>query len=235
MIIASFDIGKKTYSFYVEKYEEKELDGIEWSDECRYNKDGTPTSDFASVLDQVYMTGECLELVTRDLTKGCTDASDLVQVCQSMTRVLDEYAEYWSTCDVVLVEQQMSFRGIYNTTALKLGQHCMSYFLVKYPSIRVVEFPAYHKTMVLGAERTLTSTLKRAKPVYKCMDKVSRKKWTSNLALEILEMRGDTLGMVKLLVTTKTNDRADCVCQAQAYKVLTHVPTHIPTQKLTRK
>ena len=45
--------------------------------------------------------------------------------------------------DFISIEKQMSFRGKRNTMALKLGQHCYSYFVFKYgASKEIIEFPA---------------------------------------------------------------------------------------------
>jgi hypothetical protein len=61
--------------------------------------------------------------------------------------------------------------------ALKLGQHCWSYFSIHYGrSKNIIEFPAYHKTQVLGAEKDKKVT-KTGKINYKAVDKPQRKKW----------------------------------------------------------
>ncbi len=72
-----------------------------------------------------------------------------------MYELLEEYKSYFDKCDVILIEQQMSFGAKkYNTLAVKLGQHCMSYFIYKYGKTKkVIEYPAYYKTITLGAPK----------------------------------------------------------------------------------
>ena len=57
--------------------------------------------------------------------------------------------------EVILIEKQMSFgKKKTNTMALKLGQNCYTYFLMKYNGTKtVLEYPAYYKTQVLGAPK----------------------------------------------------------------------------------
>lgn len=142
-------------------------------------------------------------------------------------RVLDAYRKYWDTCDLFLIEQQMAFRKKYNTMAVKLGQHCWSYFAIKYGDTKeILEIPAYHKTQVLGAEKTQSAT-KRGKITWKNLGDRPRKKWTSNLSQNIMEIRSDERGIRLLNKTSKIDDRADCICQLQAFKVLRYLDNSI--------
>ena len=90
-----------------------------------------------------------------DLTKDCDKKAYLdPKTFHNMNDNLDQYKEYWEQCDIFVIEKQMSFGKTHNTMALKLGQHCWSYFSIKYGrSIMIIEFPAFHKTQVLGAAK----------------------------------------------------------------------------------
>ena len=102
----------------------------------------------------------------------------------------------------------MSFGRKINLTAIKLAQHCFSYFtfLVKDNISKIIEFPSYHKTTVLGAIKKMT------KPI--------RKKWNIQKAIKILENRNDidTLGIINSRI--KMDDLSDVICQLQAFKIL---------------
>ena len=111
-----------------------------------------------------------------------------------MYNVLDQYTDIWDNCDAILIEKQMSFgTGKQNTMAMKLAQHCYSYFIYRYRgSKHPVEFPAYLKTQLLGAPKhfgTITKIFKNGKTTE---IKDNRKRWASRKAMEILKNRNDT-------------------------------------------
>ena len=49
-----------------------------------------------------------------------------------MIYVLDSLLPYFDKCSYFIVEEQMFFKGKNNKMAVKLGQHCQSYFYFKY-------------------------------------------------------------------------------------------------------
>ena len=70
----------------------------------------------------------------------------------------------------------MSFGKQYNTMALKIAQHCWSYFAINYGTAKKIEeFPAYYKTQILGAAKIKTVT-KTGKLRFKSISKTKRKK-----------------------------------------------------------
>jgi hypothetical protein len=218
--VASFDIGKKTFTWYVEEFSVDALKSIQGipKDE-RYCKDGTPTPCFAEILDQVYMNGTLVAMKTCDLTITGTSFSKIIL---SMTNVLDEQKTLWNKCDTILIERQMAFKGKYNIMALKLAQHCWSYFSIKYGGDKIIiDIPAWHKTMTLGAEKVWNNTKKR----YENMGKYQRKKWTEKTAKDILELRDDESGIELLESDDKQDDRADSLSQLQAYKIIKYIKT----------
>ena len=129
-----------------------------------------------------------------------------------MLDVLDEYQQYWDKCEHIIIEKQMSFRGKYNVMAMKLGQFCFSYFKIKYrESKNIIDYPAYHKTQVLGAIKL------DVKQKYK------RKKWAIQKATEILELRKDTQNLKQIQDKKKQDDMSDCLLMTITYTYLKYI------------
>jgi hypothetical protein len=142
-----------------------------------------------------------------------------------MTDLLDSYSEYWDKCCCFVVEQQMAFGKMKsNPKAVKLGHHCQSYFLFRYGRFKqVLEFPAYHKTQVLGCEKIKGKKCKNGKYRWKSISKPDRKKWSVVKATEILTKRGEKKTIDNIKTKTKKDDLADTLTQLQAFKYLCFV------------
>jgi len=223
--IASFDIGKKNFSFYIEEFDVLPLNELcLGSPKERYRKDGTPCENFVPILDDICGGGKKILLENHDLTKNCKGGSYLDPLTfYNMNNLLDEYRDYWEQCDLFVIEKQMSFRGIYNTMALKLGQHCWSYFCINYGTgSNVVEFPAYYKTQILGIPK-ICKINKSKKISYKSVSKPVRKKWCIDRGIEIIGRRGDEDTLNDIKKSKKKDDLCDVICQLQAFKILKYV------------
>jgi hypothetical protein len=72
-----------------------------------------------------------------------------------------------------------------------------------------IEFPAYHKTQVLGARKK--------------MSKKERKEWAVDKAIDILSNRDDNESLEKLSSKKKKDDYSDTIVQLQAFKYLLYV------------
>jgi hypothetical protein len=71
--VASFDIGKKNFAFYIEEFSCKELKAIKNIPvKKRYIPEGPATPEMQNVLDQVFANGRCILHKNLDLTKNCT-------------------------------------------------------------------------------------------------------------------------------------------------------------------
>ena len=141
-------------------------------------------------------------------------------MCHNLIDTLDKYQEYFDNVSYIVVEQQMSFGKKVNTMALKLGQHCESYFLFKYGRFKeVIEFPSYYKTQILGAEKSKKTT-KTGKVSYKAIDKTARKKWAIDEASTILAEREDFHTLSEITSMKKSDDVSDVIVQLQAFKYL---------------
>lgn len=224
--IASFDIGKKNFAFCIEEFDKKELLKIRnIPSSYRYKSNGTPTPKMKEILDEVFSNGRIVLHKNLDLTKGCDPNKKLdPKTFHNMVDVLDDYMDYWAKCSVILVEEQMSFGRKINKMAMKLGQHCQSYFICKFGRFKeVIEFPAYHKTQILGAPKVEGKPYKSGKIRWKAMEKPARKKWSVNQAIEILNNRGEVDVLDGLTTARKKDDLADVLTQLQAFKYMVYV------------
>ena len=228
--IASFDIGKKNFAFYVEEVDTRELEKLTTIPKNRrYRSDGTPTDEFEKLISTIYLTGNTVLYRNLDLTEGAKKGKYLDSVIyHNMISALDNYREVFDRCSIIVIEQQMSFKQAQNTMALKLGQHCYSYFIFRYPitqdgdfvfdeSKEIIEFPAYYKTQVMGAPKVNG----------KAMSKPERKKWSTEKAIDILMERGDTDTLDEIIGSKKKDDLADTLIQLQSFKFLRYVDKSI--------
>jgi hypothetical protein len=167
---------------------------------------------------------EKILLENNDITQNCNSKDYLdPKTFYNMTELLDNYQEYWDKCDIFIIEKQMSFGKTCNTMALKLGQHCWSYFSIYYgTSKEIIEFPAYYKTQILGSKKDKKTT-KNGKITYKAIDKPNRKKWCINKCMEILEQRNDEDTIDLIFKNKKKDDLCDVICQLQSFKILKYV------------
>lgn len=231
--IASFDIGKKNFAFCIEEIKVDELNEIrghknksESDDRTkkekieRYYKDGTATAEFNNVLHQVYRSGHLILLDNVDLTYNCDNDQYIdPRLFVNMNHELGKYKDYWNKCTSIIIEQQMGFGKKRNYMALKLGQHCFSYFVFHYSNFKtIIEFPSYHKTKVLGAPKKIS--------------KYQRKIWAVQKAMEIMACRMDVSETEEefeklVLSRRKADDMSDVIAQLQAFKFLTFVDKNI--------
>jgi len=219
--VCSIDIGKKNFAFCIEEFDSNEFSKIKnIVPSKRYNEDGTPTLAMTNILNQVYANGQIILYKNVDLTQNCDSKKKLdPETYHNMIDVLDKYLPYFDKCSVFLIEEQMSFGKRINTMALKLGQHCYSYFTIKYGRMKtVLEFHAYYKTQILGAPK-----VKGVGTRWKSMEKPQRKKWSVNQAIEILTCRGEMDILDTLTSVSKKDDLADVLNQLQAMKYLVYV------------
>lgn len=217
--VASFDIGKKNFAFCVEEIDVDALTTLANIPSLqRYLRGGGCTPEFALLLKQVCGAGRIILIDNVDLTIGCAPAEKKhkkktyldPQVFLNMNQCLDSHKEVWDTCTSFIIEQQMSFGAQRNIMALKLGQHCYSYFTFQYASFKTtLEFPAYHKTRVLGAPKKLS--------------KPERKRWAVEKAMQVLADRDDLKTMSLMASRSKADDMADNVLMLQAFKYLVFV------------
>ena len=216
MKVASFDIGSKNFAFCIQEVDEISI-GTITPPKQRYKNDGTPTDEYKHTLEQVYKNGNILLYMNIDLTEGIPKSTQKSyldpQVFRNMIERLDRYKMYFQEVDTVLVEQQMAFRTQINVKALKIGQACFTYFLMRFPSIEVIEFKSFYKTQVLGAPKKLT--------------KPQRKKWAVEECKYILELRKDDENLEIVKCSKKKDDISDVVVQTCAFLILRFIDNKI--------
>lgn len=124
-----------------------------------------------------------------------------------LSDVLEKYHTLWEQCDVILVEKQMQFKNIINTKIIRIAHHCLSYFEIKYPNIKVIEYSSSNKTRVLKAPQGLT--------------KPQRKKWSIDISNQILNNRFDTFSIEKRKnMNCKLDDVSDCMLMCLSYIIM---------------
>ena len=177
MRICSIDIGKVNFAYCIEEYDPNDNE-----------KD----------------KGTLIHYENADLTEGSTK-QNLAPVFMNMIKHMDKQKELLDTCDYIVIEQQMAFGKLINPMALKVGQHCFSYFLMNYHNKKILEFPSYYKTQALDAPLKMKYS--------------ERKKWAVEKAIEVLMDRGDIENLDILTTTKKADDLADVLLQAIAFKI----------------
>ena len=121
-------------------------------------------------------------------------------IARDIIDVLDAYQALWDQCDHFIIEQQMQFRHATNIKALKVSQFVLCYLCIHCKDKVIVEYPAYHKTQVLGA------------PVG--LNKHDRKKWAVEYVQHLFTKRGEERFLEGF---KKLDDVSDTVCQVLAY------------------
>lgn len=212
--LVAFDIGKKNFAFCMIEYS---MDDINELIQLKSNT--------AELYDNLYKNGKVILFSNNDLTFDCNNKKYLdPKVFINMTDKLDEYKSYWDNVDVILIEQQMAFRGKRNTMALKLGQHCYSYFCINYRNSKsIIEFPAYHKTQVLNAPKKFGKIEKVYKNGKTKMINDNLKKWSIRTCTEILEKKNDEDTLEILNKLRKKDDVSDCLLMTKSYILLKYI------------
>lgn len=225
--IASFDIGSVNFAFYIEEISLSKIRNLENIPKMhRYKQDGTPTEKMSILLNNIYKNGKCILHINSSLKFDVPKTSKNIvhpNLFYNMNALLDKYSEYWDKCAFFVIERQMKYCKI-----TKIGQHCMSYFLITYGIFKkVIDFPSYNKTQVLGAQKTKGRKKKKGGFMWKTMDKPNRKKWSVNLAESILKKRGELKALENITTKRKKDDLADTLTQLQAFKYLHFVDKSI--------
>ncbi len=215
--IASFDIGKANFAFYIEEIDVNELEKLK-NIPCieRYNDNGTVTSRMGDLLSEVYKIGKTILFINEDLTKGTDKNKYLdVDIYYNMNNHLDKYISYFEKCSFILIERQLKR----NTMAMKLGQHCFSYFTIKLQrSIHIIEFQPYFKTQILGAEKTFEKQYKNGNIKWKTMDQRCRKKWAVLKGTDILKLKGEQ-DILKRMETDTTKTETETTKRGKKKKI----------------
>ena len=224
MKIASFDIGYRNFCFVV--YEITNMEFIKAviniPKEKRYKINGVPTPEFEKILVEIYNNSTVVCFKNTDLVKNIKKPT-LPDICLNLNDYLDDNITIFNDCSVIIIESQMNI----NKKAGKIAQHLWSYFSFKYGRFKhIIEFPAYHKTQIIGAPKNKTLT-KKGNVTYKSIDKPTRKKWAIEKAVEILNFQKDTETLSLLNNSKKKDDISDVILQAISFIYLCFIDKSI--------
>lgn len=217
--IASIDIGKKNFCFLIEEINIKRLENIKnISYPERYNENGTFSPNMTKIINEVIQCGKVILHCNTDLTID-TDKTQYLdkEIYYNMTDHLDKYVEYFDKCSIIMVEQQLKR----NSMAMKLAQHCYSYFAIRYGRFKpIIEFPSYYKTQILGAEKTKGRQYKNGKYKWKTLDAKERKKWAVKKSIDVLTERKDEINCNNIKGRRKADDLADTLLMSISFTYL---------------
>jgi hypothetical protein len=209
MIIAAFDMGTRNFAFCVEyiEYKNNNKNNKNIPPKPLFDEEGKAVGAYRTHLDQTYTRGKLIECQRIDILEYC-HTRKISNIYLGLTLILNSFSVLWDKVDVFLIEQQMAYgRNKANIQALRLSQHCLSYFYMVYGSFRVIlEWSSTHKTRMLGC------------PIAERRTHKSRKEFSINLANQILIRRNDPLRTI-FQSLFKQDDVSDCLLMIQAYKV----------------
>lgn len=222
MRIASFDIGKKNFAWYIEEVDACILEELSYQYSCldKFKKrraKGAMNSDIENIQEKLQKDARRINMGVVDLRSGNEDVWDIAGR-RNLFDFLSSKHCVLSLCDTFVIEQQyfntFSSRGRKspgtgaNVDAIKIAENLTSWLLLTFPSRNVISFSSLFKTHMMGAPDSLT--------------KPQRKKWTDIRARKILEERGDSSALQQLSAykkkKQKTDDICDAIMQCQAYK-----------------
>lgn len=204
--VASFDPGLVNFAFIIEEFNPSNIESIvKVKDKYRFKSDGTPTADYNKLLKSVYSEGKVILVRNIDLTKGITKKAKQLSssVYINFINEFDKLSPFWDHCSVFLIEQQ--FRKM----AIKIAQHCRSYFTVLYKNFSgkiITEYSSRHKTHKLGSKRGI--------------NRPQRKLWSIELSKRILSSRGEHNVINQIESYKKQDDICDCLIQLQSFKIV---------------
>lgn len=207
MKIVSFDIGIRNFAFCVENIDNKTEFPLKPTKKY-YDENGCPTGEYKEYIDKIYSIGKNEICDKIDIQDYCTK-NNIKDTYLGLTFILNQYSKLWDTVDVFLIEQQMSYgKDKSNIVALRLAQHCISYFYTIYGPFKIIqEFSSSHKTRILGC------------PHEKRKKHKTRKIFSVDLVKQILQDRKDPI-YDQWKTYQKKDDISDCILMNQAFKVL---------------
>lgn len=227
--IASFDIGKKNFAFYVEETDSNLIKKLkneyyQLPKKKQRRVKGPMCEEIIDIHHKLFKNSKTIEMGVFDI-RNDKESNDLdLQTRINMFDLLEKYKEIWMSCDVILIEQQYfcisrdskkkSGGTAANVDAIKLGEVCLSWFLMTFGTFKkIIIFGSMYKTHTLGAPDGLT--------------KPQRKKWSVQKGEEILKLRGDTETLDKINnfknskgKKQKLDDVYDCLIMTQAFKFM---------------
>lgn len=217
--IVSIDIGIKTLTLYRECFDFDKANRIQKIPKNRrYNPDATSTEEYKRYIKEIYKCGTVVYLDKKDISSN----GNARYVDNTVLLNLVEYLEdlnkkgVFQGVDTIVIERQMRT----NPNAQVIEHHIHNYFLVMFRSFKkIINFQSKYKTRILGAPLKIidkkTNKLRKVK-------KYERKKWSTEIANDILNLRGDDETHYFIFNThkSKKDDLSDTIVQCLAYNLM---------------
>jgi len=118
------------------------------------------------------------------------------QIYCNIHQYLRSMTSLWDTVDVILIEQQMSTKSMYNIKAVKLSQHIYAFFLLYYPMKQVQEFQPNLKTSMFHVQFPRTR---------------ERKQWSVQQVTHFLQTSDDPVAYDLFQCYSKKDDISDSI------------------------
>lgn len=139
-------------------------------------------------------------------SRGAQSSNDPITHYSVLTRKLMEIKELWKEADIVIVERQLAI----NYKATRVMQHTISFF-----EINMMDLP--HYPVIYDIMPQMKGKMLGAPPR---ISKKELKDWAVIRARELLEMRRDDWSLEVMNRSSKKDDLADTICQAEAMFIL---------------
>lgn len=228
MRVLSVDIGVHNTAFFLEEFDEKDINEIIKKNnlsksEKRYDQNGCTIGTYKKIVDEICQIGDCIFVEKINLSEKKGAIFDL-QTFINFTYFLDKNKNIMDTVEVVVIEQQLKT----NPMAQRVEQHCISWFTYNYlDSKEIIIFSPRNKYLMLGMPKNVFDEKKK---IVRKISKNERKKWACEYTLSILTNKkiNEKEGIInsKKLVeyifeknSDKKDDISDTICQLNAYKI----------------
>lgn len=232
-IFASYDVGTKNFSQYIEEVDlnaltllEKEYKSLPKG--LQRKTQGPMNAKIQNILNRVELTGKRIQTGVYDFG-GDGNSPLTIATRLNLLYHLEKYKYLWDQCDGFIIEEQYSnpSRGGRkankaaegaNMKAIKVAEGLFMWILQNYPSKIITSFKSTFKTQIFGAPK---------------MTKTERKKW-STIEVQKLYTKREDVDMINIYnfsiqfkgkripKTTEKLDiiKRDCICVSDDAKEL---------------
>lgn len=218
--VAIFDIGFRNLAMAIEQYSNKDLKILiqkysKLDKKSKIIERRQHSAVVTSILNDFYKTGKTLLLQLTDLNKGEKN----IGLQNSTRKNLDEYLksklDILNTCNYIIIEAQFKTGQACNFDAILLGESLYSWCVFNL-DIPVFYTPSRLKTCLLGCPRQIIEIKENGLRVARDIVKKDRKKWSTQMAISILNLRKDQK-TIEYIQSRKSDDISDCILMGLAW------------------
>lgn len=227
--IASFDIGRVNFAFYVGEINVSQVLDLSSSYQSfpspeknlfnpRNKRPFSLSSRQKELMSQLHTSIHSCCYRVRNISSNAQRLD--MRTRSNLFQLLSEYHDVWKEVDILIIERQyVQARGkkaTANFEALRLAETCFTWFQIHYPRMPCFYYPASIKVYYLGCPRWHQTS----KGIRK-ITKAQRKKWAEKKAHEIANLNHDT-SLLQYFATLKQHkqkidDVADCIIQCHSF------------------